>query len=81
MMADEGGLKQIKDNPLQQSYTKPVNVPVKDGNMIYRRSTLASIQVEDDTCCIMGNFELQDTGEERNGALGNGIDRRGQSYS
>ncbi|GMI10019.1 hypothetical protein TrRE_jg5219, partial [Triparma retinervis] len=41
MMADEAGLGQIQDNPLESRYTKPINVPIKDRALIYRRSNLA----------------------------------------
>ena len=61
LMADEGGLKEIKDNPLTSAYDKPVTVPSPAGPLIYRRSSLASIQIEDDTCCLMGNFCLLET--------------------
>jgi len=61
MMADEAGLNQIKDNPLEGRMHKPINVPVsKDNIMSYRRSSLASVQIEDDTCCLMGTFMLED---------------------
>ncbi|GMI06657.1 hypothetical protein TrLO_g599 [Triparma laevis f. longispina] len=60
LMADEAGLAQINDNPLSNTDRRPITVPVTGGIMSYRRSALASIQVEDDTCCLMGNFVLEE---------------------
>ena len=86
LLADEGGLKHIKKNPLtdaaseskiivpaerapleQAKGSSPVNAsthPVKLGRvnhpaMVYKRSSLASIKVEEDCCCIMGNWSLE----------------------
>mmetsp|Transcript_2836 Transcript_2836/g.4455 ORF Transcript_2836/g.4455 Transcript_2836/m.4455 type:complete len:460 (+) Transcript_2836:306-1685(+) len=60
LMADEGGLRQINDIPLFAHTPSSVFVPVVNGNkgetMDYKRQNLASIQVEDDCCCMMGNF-------------------------
>lgn len=62
LMADEGGLRQIKDIPLFANTSSSVFVPVVGGNkgdtMDYKRQNLASIQVEDDCCCLMGNFVM-----------------------
>jgi S-adenosylmethionine decarboxylase len=53
LMADEGGLKKMVDNPFggdgATSFPK------------YRRHDVASIQVEDDCCCMMGNWVMQKT--------------------
>lgn len=69
LMADEGGLKEIKGNPLVESadFAKIV-VPHKSNNkacakaknFVYKRTNLASIKVEDDCCCLMGNWTLQE---------------------
>jgi len=75
LMADEGGLKEIKGNPLSaSSASSKIIVPgiTKEGRnkeqMVYKRINLASIQVEDDCCCMMGkwavdksHYHLQDT--------------------
>uniref|UniRef100_A0A7S2A5D5 adenosylmethionine decarboxylase n=1 Tax=Trieres chinensis TaxID=1514140 RepID=A0A7S2A5D5_TRICV len=74
LMADEGGLKQMKANPLTGRIVIP---PVKQGNgkaasptnqasppgkkMHYKRTTLASIKVEEDCCCMMGNWVLEES--------------------
>ncbi|GMH76998.1 hypothetical protein TrVE_jg4532 [Triparma verrucosa] len=68
LMADEAGLAQISDNPLSNTSLRPITVPVPGGCMSYRRSALASIQVEDDTCCLMGNFVLEEE-EIRNNVM------------
>jgi S-adenosylmethionine decarboxylase len=50
MMADEAGLAEIKDNPLDGRPQKPILVPTKDARVLeYRRSSLASIHIEQDT--------------------------------
>jgi S-adenosylmethionine decarboxylase len=68
LMADEAGLNQIKENPLTSSaegskIVVPAPRAVADATgvnqMLYKRSTLASIQVEDDCCCMMGNWVLK----------------------
>lgn len=66
LMADEGGLKQISENPLLVGGIKS-RISVPGGNKtqrLYKRSSLASIQVEEDCCCIMGNWVLSPNGEE-----------------
>ena len=68
LMADEGGVREMKDNP----FTAPANMakvavtgipPIKGitskVQMLYKRSSLASIRVEDDCCCMMGNWVLE----------------------
>ena len=95
LMADEGGLKQVKENPLTDSAanarivvpaskasssapaastsrsTSPSSVVVAAGGVTrsnsggaskpfaYRRCSLASIKVEDDCNCLMGNWVLE----------------------
>mmetsp|Transcript_18926 Transcript_18926/g.24347 ORF Transcript_18926/g.24347 Transcript_18926/m.24347 type:complete len:462 (+) Transcript_18926:221-1606(+) len=74
LMADEGGLTRIKENPLTDSshdahivvpsVVKGVAVgvgcakPVSKSPFVYKRSSTASIKVEDDCCCLMGNWVL-----------------------
>jgi S-adenosylmethionine decarboxylase len=63
LMADEGGLSALKDHPfaLGKSGGASIVVPAKSGALIlYKRSNLASIQVEEDTCCMMGNWVADD---------------------
>mmetsp|Transcript_23521 Transcript_23521/g.48941 ORF Transcript_23521/g.48941 Transcript_23521/m.48941 type:complete len:427 (+) Transcript_23521:138-1418(+) len=77
MMADEAGLDEIKDNPLTDRPAKDIIVPLGPlgtGRKTYSRKSLASIQVEDDCCCLMGNFVR---GEER----GDGEIRRAATYT
>jgi len=94
LMADEGGLKQVKENPLTDSgaaskivvpATKPIqstrgSFSVSDKHLtasnqtkrnslasalpcskslVYKRSSIASIKVEEDCCCMMGNWVLE----------------------
>lgn len=88
LMADEGGIKQVKDNPLADSASNskivvpaikvketkesktfiedPAEEPkqatrasVTSKQLVYKRSSMASIQVEEDCCCIMGNWVLE----------------------
>ena len=65
LMADEAGLRQVKENPLtgsgiESSIFVPTTAKVKEltgiKEMVYKRSTLASIKVEDDCNCMMGNW-------------------------
>lgn len=72
LMADEAGLDQVKELPLTSSgEDSKIMVPascvaseataitgVKPTMMQYKRSSVASIQVEDDCCCMMGNWVL-----------------------
>jgi S-adenosylmethionine decarboxylase len=87
LMADEAGLSQVKDNPLMVSgadakivVPSPRKVLEATGmkQMIYKRSSLASIQVEDDCCCMMGNWVMK-TVEESGHFRGN--KPRGMSVS
>jgi S-adenosylmethionine decarboxylase len=68
LMADELGLKEVKENPLTSSgpdsailAPAPRHIVEETGvkQMLYKRDNLASIQVEDDCCCFMGNWVLK----------------------
>ena len=68
LMADELGLQQIKENALTGSGSESqIVVPAPTvlsettgiNQMMYKRSSCASIKVEDDCCCIMGNWVLK----------------------
>lgn len=65
LMADEGGVKQLKDNPFTDSAVKvaipvpPVKGMTSKVQRMYKRSSVASIKVEDDCCCMMGNWVLE----------------------
>jgi S-adenosylmethionine decarboxylase len=68
LMADEFGLDQVKENPLTATgvnsriaVSAPPVVSEATGvkQMLYKRSTLASIRVEEDCCCMMGNWVLK----------------------
>ena len=62
LMADEGGIKQMKDNPMDDAkLAVPKGVSAngtKTEAAFYKRSSLASIQVEDDCCCLMANWVM-----------------------
>jgi S-adenosylmethionine decarboxylase len=69
LMADDLGLRQIKENPLTGSgpdsmivVPAPRSVAEITGmkQMMYKRSSCASITVEEDCCCKMGNWVLKD---------------------
>lgn len=68
MMADEAGLNQVKENPLTSSGAdSKILVPAPRAfaevtgvnQMLYKRGSVASIKVEDDCCCLMGNWVLK----------------------
>ena len=68
LMADEGGLKEINKNgnPLMEQTTKESKIIVPNvgkndakKNIIYKRTNLASITVEDDCVCMMGNWTVE----------------------
>ena len=68
LMADDLGLQQIKENPLSSSgLESQIVVPAPrslsdatgSNRMMYKRSSCASIKVEDDCCCMMGNWVLK----------------------
>lgn len=56
LMADEGGLGELKENPFIVGSGKGIVVPAGKDKIVYKRSNVASIQVEQDTCCLMGNW-------------------------
>lgn len=63
LMADEGGIAEMDGNPMTVAGDKArVIVPSgnKGGTMSYKRSTLASIKVDDDTCCMMGTWMMDE---------------------
>lgn len=66
LMADKGGLKEISKNGnplLDQSESSKIIVPQKGTearkNIAYKRTNLASITVEDDCCCYMSNWTVE----------------------
>ena len=68
LMADDLGLQQVQENPLTGSgLESQIVVPAPKSffdtmginQMMYKRSTCASIKVEDDCCCMMGNWVLK----------------------
>jgi len=59
LMADEGGLAEMKSNVLFTGCSPSAKVQ-GTGGMVYRRTNLASIQVETDVCCMMGNWVLEE---------------------
>uniref|UniRef100_A0A7S2YHD0 adenosylmethionine decarboxylase n=1 Tax=Entomoneis paludosa TaxID=265537 RepID=A0A7S2YHD0_9STRA len=71
LMADEGGLLEMKENPLTDSaLDSKIVVPgsAKAGAgkkypLLYKRSSMASIKVEDDCCCLMGNWVMDKKSE------------------
>jgi len=69
----------MQDNPLAPVHSKKrseIVIKSREGDgagvISYSRKSLASIQVEDDTVCMMGNFELE-------GGEGSGGRRRRRS--
>jgi S-adenosylmethionine decarboxylase len=81
LMADEGGLSEIKGNPLVDTKEfSRINVPPKskaDTKLAYRRTNIASIKVEDDCCCMMGNWVIDNRVQENN----NETRYRGMSFA
>jgi hypothetical protein len=71
-MADELGLREMKESPFTEN-SSAARVVVPAGNkherqMVYKRSNVSRLQVEDDCCCMMGNWvmiEGQNTAEIR----------------
>ncbi|KAL7578145.1 hypothetical protein ACA910_012590 [Epithemia clementina (nom. ined.)] len=79
LMADEGGLKRVNENPLTDAAvdakivvpvtscmgpggTPVVGSPIPQGKsapLVYKRSSTASIKVEGDCSCLMGNWVLE----------------------
>mmetsp|Transcript_13836 Transcript_13836/g.22920 ORF Transcript_13836/g.22920 Transcript_13836/m.22920 type:complete len:432 (+) Transcript_13836:234-1529(+) len=68
LMADELGLREMRENPMTESSSSSrIVIPAgKDTHMTYKRSSLASIKVEDDCCCMMGNWNLVEGVEANN---------------
>jgi S-adenosylmethionine decarboxylase len=62
LMADEGGLQQMKDNPMEDAKIAVPKGVLDNGSIVdpvfYKRSSLASIKVEDDCCCLMANWVM-----------------------
>lgn len=64
LMADEGGLVEIRGNPLISSASESSKIIIpscekagaSEGEIQYKRINFASIQVEDDCCCMMGKW-------------------------
>jgi len=68
LMADDLGLKLVKENPIMASgLDSQIVVPATRAfteetgikQMMYKRSSCASIKVEGDCCCMMGNWVLK----------------------
>jgi len=68
LMADDMGLQQVKENPLRGiGENSQIVVPASrsfseatgEKKMMYKRNSSASIKVEDDCCCMMGNWVLK----------------------
>jgi S-adenosylmethionine decarboxylase len=102
LMADEGGLAVVKDNPLADSAAESkIVVPsarpplYKDvtatassnarrasvdnakSSYVYKRSSLASIKVEEDCCCMMGTWVMENSSHNPTGSRAN--KKRGMS--
>jgi S-adenosylmethionine decarboxylase len=60
LMADDGGVREMHENPFTStSADARIAVPNKD-NLSYKRKSLASIKVEEDCSCMMGNWVLSE---------------------
>lgn len=68
LMADDLGLQQVQENPLtgtklESQIVVPAVRSLFDAtgvnHMMYERTSCASIKVEDDCCCMMGNWVLK----------------------
>lgn len=97
LMADEGGIKQVKDNPLADSAADskivvPATKAPESGSALrqasftkqsfsYKRSSLASIKVEEDCCCMMGNWVLEKTNPTAVMEIRRGSKARGMTMS
>lgn len=65
LMADEGGLKQMKENYFTSATSDAsILVPIEKNKCLYKRRSLASIRAEDDYCCMMGNWVLDRSSAE-----------------
>mmetsp|Transcript_19402 Transcript_19402/g.22181 ORF Transcript_19402/g.22181 Transcript_19402/m.22181 type:complete len:421 (-) Transcript_19402:57-1319(-) len=57
LMADELGLQQMTEqNPLEAYSSIGIPTTTDESSISFKRSSLASIKVEDDCCCMMGNW-------------------------
>jgi len=84
LMADEGGLCQIEKNPLTTSGREASIVlaskdKAMDSTAVYKRSSLASIQVEEDCCCIMGKWVLEENPARQRSIRASKV--RGESFA
>ncbi|GAX19122.1 S-adenosylmethionine decarboxylase [Fistulifera solaris] len=71
LMADEGGLQQITENPLTDNASAAkIVVPFEKSGMkcSYKRASTASIKVEEDCCCLMGNWVLEEPSKQSSSA-------------
>lgn len=69
LMADEDGLKEMSQVPLTGPAAKarfiiPNRKSKNASKLLYKRSSVASIAVEDDCCCMMGNWSLYEDEDE-----------------
>jgi len=65
LMADDGGLREMQENPFSgSSMDARIVVPSTKENVSYKRNSLASIKVEEDCSCMMGNWELTEDNME-----------------
>lgn len=83
LMADEAGLDQMKENPIKcpasdAKFVVPAGTKKK---LLYKRSECASINVEDDTCCMMGNWVVQKDAANQQPASIRADKHRGMSVS
>ena len=68
LMADEGGLLEMKENPLTDpAGAARILVPGKEKGqqVVYKRSNVASIKVEEDCCCMMGNWTISTNNNDK----------------
>lgn len=66
LMADNGGLREMQENPFSgSSLDTRIVVPSAKGNVSYKRSSLASIKVEEDCSCMMGNWILTEDADDQ----------------
>ena len=83
LMADEGGMKELKGNPLTEVEFARIAVPAKSRyskeTFVYKRSNTASIKVEDDCCCFMGNWNV--TQDPSKHAVNDNVRYRGMSFA
>lgn len=90
LMADEGGMKQMQENPLDTAKIVVPNLaklpdgssasPARTKSTMYKRSSLASIKVEDDCMCLMGNYVLDENAMRRDSSSANGVSIRSPAH-